>query len=388
MATSMAATLAASLPAVQAAPAPTVSSYEALPASMSKVIDIEAQIPITRVQIDALVLTKITKHGQEAKSNNAAGLLLGLDLDGTLEVSNSFPLPTSQQAGDEEDKSTKFSGDDNCDAARYQASMLRALKEVQVDDNVVGFYQTISLGAYLLPSIKDMQAVHQEKLRHGGVVVVHDVTQSSRGIASFRAFRLTKNFTDVQRKGKFNSQNLVEHGLTFSSVFEEIPVEVRKSALLNAFLGGLKEARLEPDFSPRSALGVKEVRTLGSKYGVLDLNGPGQVNRNLEQVIERLDEYKTEEGNVAYLTRQSAREKARAELYVQKRKEENAARVAQGLAPLPEEDVSRLFKIPGEPSRLESMLLLGQIDGYTRSLAVASSDVLVKTYATRSSTPL
>jgi len=54
-ATSMAAALAASLPApssVAVAPAPT---YEAIPASMAKVIDIEADIPLSSVQLDGLV---------------------------------------------------------------------------------------------------------------------------------------------------------------------------------------------------------------------------------------------------------------------------------------------------------------------------------------------
>ena len=54
-ATSMAAALAASLPAPQAAPAPSAPTYEAIPASMAKVIDIEADIPITSVQLDAMV---------------------------------------------------------------------------------------------------------------------------------------------------------------------------------------------------------------------------------------------------------------------------------------------------------------------------------------------
>lgn len=75
------------------------------------------------------------------------------------------------------------------------------------------------------------------------------------------------------------------------------------------------------------------------------------------------------------------REKARADGYVQKRKEENALRSSQGLPPLPDEDVSRLFKIPPEPSRLESTLLLGQIDAYAKSLADSSSINLVKMYA-------
>lgn len=56
-ATSMAAALAASLPAPQAAPAPSAPTYEAIPASMAQVIDIEAEIHITSVQLDAIVST-------------------------------------------------------------------------------------------------------------------------------------------------------------------------------------------------------------------------------------------------------------------------------------------------------------------------------------------
>ena len=54
-ATSMAAALAASLPAPSAAPAAPAPTYEAIPASMSKVIDIEADIPLTCVQLDGMV---------------------------------------------------------------------------------------------------------------------------------------------------------------------------------------------------------------------------------------------------------------------------------------------------------------------------------------------
>ena len=41
----------------------------------------------------AQVVTKIIKHAREALSSTAHSLLLGLDLDGILEVSNSFALP-------------------------------------------------------------------------------------------------------------------------------------------------------------------------------------------------------------------------------------------------------------------------------------------------------
>lgn len=51
--------------------------------------------------------------------------------------------------------------------------MLRALKEVRADDSIVGFYQSTTMGAFLGQNLVDTQAIHQEKLRHGGVVVVH-----------------------------------------------------------------------------------------------------------------------------------------------------------------------------------------------------------------------
>ena len=108
---------------------------------------------------------------------------------------------------------------------------------------------------------------------------------------------------------------------------------------------------------------------------------PNVLTSNLSSVLEALDDYKTEEGNLAFLSRQIAREKAKADSHIQKRKEENALRVSQGLAPLPEEDVSRLFKIPPEPSRLESTLLLGQIDAYAKSLGDSSSINLAKMYS-------
>jgi translation initiation factor 3 subunit H len=105
--------------------------------------------------------------------------------------------------------------------------MLRALKEVRADDSVVGFYQSTTMGAFFSQNLVDTQAIHQEKLRHGGVVVVHgtvslllvrgrepttfasalDVSQSNRGNASFRAFRLSKEFLEAYRKTRFSAKS-------------------------------------------------------------------------------------------------------------------------------------------------------------------------------------
>lgn len=105
--------------------------------------------------------------------------------------------------------------------------MLRSLKEVQSDDSVVGFYQATSLGAFFNQALIDTQAIHQDKLRHGGIVVVHgesfvhacrhshsssiilkDITQAARGNTSFRAFRLTAEFLDAYKKSNFSTARL------------------------------------------------------------------------------------------------------------------------------------------------------------------------------------
>ena len=175
--------------------------------------------------------------------------------------------------------------------------------------------------------------------------------------------------------------SLISHRLTFSSILEEVPIKIRNNALLTAFLGTLTEIPALASASLDLA-SVASSAALPPSFATLNLGTEGTA-RNLEHIIEAVDNYKTEEGNLAYTQRQIAREKAKAEAYVAKRKEENAARAAQGLAPLPEEDGNRLFKIPPEPSRLESMLLLGRMEAYGRSLEETSGTGLVKMYAAR-----
>jgi translation initiation factor 3 subunit H len=86
-------------------------------------------------------------------------------------------------AGDDAEKASKAIGQSEClflaepdlnvSTARHQGAMLRSLKEVQADDSVVGFYQATTLGAFFNQSLLETQAIHQEKLRHGGIVIVH-----------------------------------------------------------------------------------------------------------------------------------------------------------------------------------------------------------------------
>lgn len=82
MATSMAAAIAASLPAPQAASAPAAPVHEPIPASMSKLIDMEAEISLHSVQLEGLVCPAVVaphfawhrlwSHRSFRKSSNTA----------------------------------------------------------------------------------------------------------------------------------------------------------------------------------------------------------------------------------------------------------------------------------------------------------------------------
>lgn len=71
MASTMAETLAASLPAPAPAQATNIVPLaEKIPASMSKLIDIEAEIPIERVQLDGLVATVSFSNSRALMGSN------------------------------------------------------------------------------------------------------------------------------------------------------------------------------------------------------------------------------------------------------------------------------------------------------------------------------
>jgi translation initiation factor 3 subunit H len=107
----------------------------------------------------------------------------------------------------------------------------------------------------------------------------------------------------------------------------------------------------------------------------------------LDSLTDVLESHRQEDNTVSFQIRQIAREKARLEAHLAKRKEENAMRVEKGLAPLPEEDLSRLFggssAGTAPPGRLDTTLLLGQADALGRALEIGSTKDLVALYASQ-----
>ncbi|KAG1131925.1 hypothetical protein G6F42_002803 [Rhizopus arrhizus] len=62
-------------------------------------------------------------------------------------------------------------------------------------------------------------------------------------------------------------------------------------------------------------------------------------------------------------------------------KQENAERAEKGQDPLPEDEVKTLFKLPPEPSRLDSMILNAQMHNFTKQLNQFAGPSLTRLYS-------
>ncbi|WFD15295.1 hypothetical protein MARU1_001311 [Malassezia arunalokei] len=358
-----------------------------------QILDLDSEV-ITDVHLDGMALMKMIKHCKDnhaVNGSNAWGALLGMDMGGTLEVSNVFGLPGMRaERGDEDERTTKSS-------MQYMAEMLRLLHQVNADVSPVGLYQGSFLGPFLNTAIVDglntlslLMEREGQRGRGKAVMLVHDYAQLAQGNLVTKAYRLSPSFIDAYRKGKFSAQNLVEHRLTFSNVLIEIPVHVRNTALMDAMLSTFMTENVpESRIAPRTS---KELLTHPIDMHVapdnMDLNlalEPVLVS-TLESTLDAAEAYASESGNVGYQARQIAREKARADAFVTRRKAENATRESAGLAPLPLDEVNKLFKIPAEPNRLESLLLLNQLDSAAQRLTETATVGTVQLNAARTGT--
>lgn len=84
-------------------------------------------------------------------------MFAGMDVDGELQVTNSFPFPTTEApVQDHDGKHEKHDANSSAGAAPrskantfYQTEMFRCLREMNVDANSVGWYQSASLGNFV-----------------------------------------------------------------------------------------------------------------------------------------------------------------------------------------------------------------------------------------------
>jgi translation initiation factor 3 subunit H len=88
----------------------------------------------------------------------------------------------------------------------YQNEMIRCLREVNVDANNVGWYTSANMGNFINTSMIENQFYYQNQLNERAVALVHDVSRSSQGALSLRAFRLSSTFMAAYKENKFTTE--------------------------------------------------------------------------------------------------------------------------------------------------------------------------------------
>lgn len=311
------------------------------------------EVPLRVVEVDGQVVLRIVKHCREAQPSLVTGQLLGLDIGSTLEITSCFPFPS--RAADEDDEN---------DGANYQLEMMRCLREVNVDNNTVGWYQSTYLGSYQTVEFIETFLNYQENIKRC-VCLVYDPTRSSQGILALKALRLTDSFMSVYRTTDFTAAQILEKGLGWNSVFQEIPLTVTNSALVSALLA---------DLTADTAFTQADLDTLS-------LSTNPFLEKNLEFLIDCMEDLQGESQKVALYQRMQQKQLQQQLQWVQKRKTENQMRKAQGQELLPEDDPSApAYKVIQEPPRLDSYLIVNQVDNYCAQITDFGSAALQKMY--------
>jgi translation initiation factor 3 subunit H len=292
---------------------------------------------IKLVQLDALVIMKIIKHCRENLPELVTGQLLGLDFGTTLEVTNCFPFPL--RTDDEEELEAEA-------GAEYQMEMMRRLREVNIDHNAVGWYTSTYLSHFPYGSIKD-QFKYQSDISKC-VVIVYDSLKTSQGELAIKAYRLTDAFMDFYGSANFTQESLASSRLAFNRIFEEIPIKITNSSLLKSFLFELENSKA-----------VEK----GTEFERLDLTINPFLEKNLEVLIQCVDDFANEQNKFQIYQRNLAKQQQ----YINKKKQQGLTEEELNVKPLQ------------PPSQLESLLLTNQISNYCdqiNSFASHSADKL------------
>ncbi|KAI9608195.1 hypothetical protein KEM48_003327 [Puccinia striiformis f. sp. tritici PST-130] len=385
-----AAAIMASNQAKQSAPSPTPAAPTTK--TGSQLTELEPELPVESLKVDSC--DEIVKHAREVALSNASspasGQLLGIDSAGVLNVSDAFPLPSGSLGSNAEGEDKQ--ANQRVVPARYTASILPRLSALGADANVVGFYCSTVNGQHCAtagfietlismqigsPPVTNpktskttattMRPSASSKIGPGGkgVALVYDLASATEGTVHLKAYRLSKEFIETYKSGKFDSQNLANHKLTTSNFLQEIPLTIQSTALLTAFLATL--------IAPTKGTG-------GGDTSSTCVDSPLSLSESLATTIASIDTHNTALSTLSFQIRQLARDRARLDTVISKRKLDNETRAQQGLPPLPPSAEEAALK---EPSRLESMCALSGVDSAAKKLTKISGLGVVRAYGAK-----
>ncbi|KAI8921700.1 hypothetical protein BC831DRAFT_404984 [Entophlyctis helioformis] len=372
---------------------------------------------LASVQLDAVAVLKIVKHCKDLAPSTATGQLLGIDVAGTLEVTNSFPFTAKAKTGasaaaanaaaaaaaataadDVDGDAAAGAADEDVDGgADYQLQMLRSLRTLNFDANTVGWYQSTYLGSFWNQTLIETQYNHQKAFPNA-VVVIYDPARTSQGSLALRALRLSDTFMTVFESRKFTVENLMKHQLSPSTVFESVPIKLHNSHLLNALLHEINGSRTAPPqvrtalAFPPSFLNARlpsNASPFAPNYDSLALGSESYLEKHLEYLAETIEEHGQEQWRWQGWQRSVQKEQQRAAQQTAYKISENAAAIAAGNPPPYSDDEIKAVPqsltnvLNKEPSRLETLVITNQIDTYCKQIYQYAGPSLTKMFVAK-----
>lgn len=312
---------------------------------------------VNEVVVDALTAMRIVKHCTENSSTMVAGSLLGLDLDGALQVTYSFPFPQPKSDGET---------DGDFDGATYQTEMMKMLRDVNMDNNCVGWYQSINMGTICTNDVVSYQFNYQsaEGLSSNSIVIFYDTTLSRRGDISLKAFRLTKKFMDMRNAGEAKY-------IRPADILEELPVTIRTTGHVSAYLRCMEDTH------------AKET---DCAFEPLDMsNTESYIEKHIETMGSWMDDILNQQVMFQGFARSNSKLRQEQIRWLKRRLEDNMEKKNQGDALLSQSLAdSGLNPMPELNGRNDHLLMLAQVDRYTQQLQSHVSASLQKVNLTTS----
>lgn len=178
--------------------------------------------------------------------------------------------------------------------------------------------------------------------------------------------------------------------LRYQDILVELPLQIHNSHLLTSFLHELPQAppaKASLDFPSSLADLSHDPNTtstpLAPNLDSLELSIDPFLEKTADLLLDSIEQHQTEQNNAQYYQRSLAREQAKIQAWQQKRKSENSLREQQNQPKLDENEWQKLFKLPQEPSRLESLLVGRQVEQYARQVDGFSAVVSGKMFGVR-----
>ncbi|KAF4015999.1 hypothetical protein G4228_008334 [Cervus hanglu yarkandensis] len=296
---------------------------------------------VKQVQIDGLVVLKIIKHYQE-------------EGQGTEKINLRLPTAFLSLSTTEDDA--------DFDEVQYQMEMMRSLCHVNIDHLHVGWYQSTYYGSFVTWALLDSQFSYQHAIEES-VVLIYEPIKTAQGSLSLKAYRLTPKLMEVCKEKDFSPEALKKGNITFEHMFEEVPIVIKNSHLINVLMWELEKKSAVAD-----------------KHELLSLASSNHLGKTLQLLMDRVDEMSQDIVKYNTHMRNTSKQQQQKHQYQQRRQQENMQRQSRGEPPLPEEDLSKLFKPHQPPARMDSLLIASQINTYCQNIKEFTAQNLGKLF--------